>query len=123
MTTLRLGKSKDFKPFTNLVLDTSKELDDDGAIKENEVGQIMLSETLPIEEAPDNGWTLTSADKYCGETLRSSSAASGCAHVPDVDLSSHVASCRSDLIHSGDSREAIQRCREFHGNNGLGGCF
>ena len=66
----------------------------------------MLSETLPIEEAPVNGWTMTSADKYCGETLRSSSAASSCAHVPDIDISSHVASCRGDLLHSGDSREA-----------------
>ena len=68
----------------------------------------MLSETLPIEEAPVNGWTMTSADKYCGETLRSSSAASGCAHVPDIDVSSHVASCRGDLLHSGDSREATR---------------
>ena len=68
----------------------------------------MLSETLPIEEAPVNGWTMTSADKYCGETLRSSSAASGCAHVPDIDVSSHVASCRGDLLHSGDSREAAR---------------
>ena len=76
--------------------------------KEEEVGQIMLSETLPIEEAPVNGWTMTSADKYCGETLRSSSAASGCAHVPDIDVSSHVASCRGDLLHSGDSREAAR---------------
>ena len=68
----------------------------------------MLSETLPIEEAPVNGWTMTSADKYCGETLRSSSAASSCAHVPDIDISSHVASCRGDLLHSGDSREAAR---------------
>ena len=104
MTTLRLGKSKDFKPFTNLVLESSAELDDNG----DEVVKIMLSETLPIEDAPENGWTMTSADKYCGEALRSSSAASSCAHVPDVDLSSHVASCRSDLIHSGDSRDDIQ---------------
>ena len=34
MTTLRLGKSRDFKPFTNLVLETAAvELGDDGAIK------------------------------------------------------------------------------------------
>ena len=88
-------------------------------LKEDEVGQIMLSETLPIEEAPDNGWTMSSADEYCGETLRSSSAASSCARVPDVDLSSQVASCRSDLVHSGDSRVAglhlerlVQDCRD-----------
>ena len=120
MTTLRMGQSKDLKPFTNLVLETSAEVVlDDGTIKEDEVGQIMLSETLPIVEAPDNGRTLTSADKYCGATLRSSSAASGCARVPGVDLSSQVASCRSDLVHSGDSRVAglhlerlVQDCRD-----------
>ena len=39
----------------------------------------MLSETLPIVEVPDSGWTLTSADEYCGEMLGSSSAASSCA--------------------------------------------
>ena len=33
MTTLRLGKSRDFKPFTNLVLETSAELGDGGTIK------------------------------------------------------------------------------------------
>ena len=115
MTTLRMGQSKDLKPFTNLVLETSAEAE---TIKEDEVGQIMLSETLPIVEAPADGWTMTAADKYCGETLRASSAAPGCARVPDVDLSSQVASCRSDLVHSGDSRVAglhlerlVQDCR------------
>ena len=42
MTTLRLGKSRDFKPFTNLVLETSAELGDGGAIKGSWVHQSNL---------------------------------------------------------------------------------
>ncbi len=119
MTTLELGKSKDFKAFTNLVLETSAEAVEDELIKEDEVGHIMLSESLPIEEAPEGGWTLGLADKYCGRSIRATPAAASCSHVPDVDVGSYVASCRGDLMHSGDSRVAAlhlgrmaQDCRE-----------
>jgi hypothetical protein len=119
MTTLGLGKSKDFKAFTNLVLESAEVVEDDDLIKEEGVGHIMLSETLPIQEAPEDGWTMNSADKYCGKSLRSTPAATSCVHVPDIDLTTLVASCRNDLIHSGDSRVAglhlermAQECRD-----------
>lgn len=116
MRTLELGKSKDFKAFTNLVLETSTEVVD---LKEDEVGNILLSEAVSIVEAPEGGWNMVSADKFCGKSLRSSTAGSNCAHVPDIDISSVVASCRGDLMHSGDSRVAslhkhrmMQECKD-----------
>ena len=65
------------------------------------------------------GWTGPLAEKFCSGLLRGSASASACRILPGMDLSERISVCRSDLLHSGDTRVAgihlnawKRQCRE-----------
>lgn len=49
---------------------------------------------------------MNAAELHCGSFLRESSSWSACTSVSGVDVASSVASCRADLMFTGDSRVA-----------------
>ncbi len=104
---LELGLSRDYAAHTDLVTEprssspsssssSSDSLEDDGGNggegeDEDEVGeiaQIILSDRGPQRPPPVDGWTMASADRYCGGLIRGSGAADACDRVDSVDVAS-----------------------------------
>ena len=103
LTALELGQNGDFAASTNLDRFSSvNSLEDEG----DKFAQIFLSgergDNLIGFKQPEEGWTMTSADSFCGEIIRDSDVARKCSEVAEVDAASAVAWCRSALLFSGD---------------------
>lgn len=118
-----LGKSPDFKHFTDLIVQPTKVNveSDESVIEQKEVAQIILSTSAQSSHTgtPPEGWTLSTADKYCANFIQESDAADRCRFVPEMDLSEAIQTCRTDLLFTGNFRVATlhlerlkEECRE-----------
>jgi len=61
----------------------------------------------PVLPRPQEGWTITTADAFCGDFIHSSEVVQRCRGLPGVDVKLSLENCRNDVLYAGDTRYAM----------------
>jgi len=61
----------------------------------------------PVLPRPQEGWTITTADSFCGDFIKSSEVVQRCLGLPGVDVKMSLQNCRNDVLYAGDTRYAM----------------
>jgi len=61
----------------------------------------------PVLPRPQEGWTITTADAFCGEFIQSSEIVQRCRGLPGVEVKLSLQNCRNDVLYAGDTRYAM----------------
>lgn len=72
---------------TSLDLDTA----------ENQVATVKVVGG-PVLPRPQEGWTITTADAFCGDFIQSSDVVQKCIGLPGVDVKMSLQNCRNDVL-------------------------
>ena len=52
----------------------------------------------PVLPRPQEGWTITTADSFCGDFIKSSEVVQRCLGLPGVDVKMSLQNCRNDVL-------------------------
>ena len=52
----------------------------------------------PVLPRPQEGWTITTADAFCGEFIQSSEIVQRCRGLPGVEVKLSIQNCRNDVL-------------------------